>query len=547
MTPHKGSFPVGRKITYGCIFSCMALWSLVTVRGNDLTGKWVGNGRLGTETVWMILHMAERDKGEYSMILNIPARAEMSLEPSGFHRLGKRIEITVPYHRSRFTLKGRLDKDEIRGEIHWELQTGDFRLYKVHEIEHWIYLEYQGTYQTGEEEPVLFFRMRNEFFCLQGDRIVTLYPLRDNEFISEENQRITFFRDESDYVTHAIWQTGHNRYISYVKQILYQTEDMFVSSGPVELSGTLYHPPVRGPVPAVVVVHGSGPEDRSPYVIFAHQLVRQGIAVFIYDKRGVGASSGDRKAASFGDLADDALAVVRHLKQDPRIDPDAIGLWGISQGGVVVVNAVARSHEASFALLVSCPMVTPAEQHLFMIGHELQQAGIPAEDQTEIKEIWRKFFFALYHQADVAELRRPIAEWMDQPGMKEYLPVLPEQWGRARPWYTHLNVYHDPVADLRRSCCPMLFVYGEKDKVVPVYESAARVRTAERRDCSHEKQILFLPDGNHNLFQAERGGRGEWPRLRHFVPQFFRQMGSWIHRLRTVSVDAGEEERVDSH
>ncbi|MBN2431870.1 MAG: alpha/beta fold hydrolase [Acidobacteria bacterium] len=477
----------------------------------------------------MILHVTETAKDQYEIILNIPSRAEMSLEPEGFHRLGKRVEITVPFQRSHFTLKGQLDKGQIRGQVRWDLHTGDFRLFKVHEIEHWIYLEYQGTYQTGDEEPILFFRMRNEFFCLQDQRIVTLYPLQDNEFISEENQRVIFFRDENGHVTHAIWQTGSNGYISCVKKVFYQTDDMFVSNGDVELSGTLYYPPGRGPVPAVVVVHGSGPEDRSPYVIFADQLVRQGIAVFIYDKRGVGASTGDRKAASFEDLANDALAAVRHLKKDPRLDPAAIGLWGISQGGMVVVNAVARSREADFALLLSCPMVTPAEQHLYMMGNELQAEAIPAEEVLAIKETWRKFFYALYHGADVVELRQHVRQWSLNKKLRMFLPVLPEEWARIRPWYSHLDVYHDPVADLRRSCCPVLFVYGEKDRVVPVYESAARVRAVERVDCPHEKGILFLPAGNHNLFQAESGGRREWPRLRKFVPDLFQRMAHWIH------------------
>ena len=105
----------------------------------------------------------------------------------------------------------------------------------------------------------------------------------------------------------------------------------------ISLAGTLTLPQGKGPFPAVVLVHGSGPNDRDQtiiehkiFLVLADHFTKQGIAVLRYDKRGVAASKGDYKTATSFDFADDAQAAVDYLRTRSDINPSKLGIIGHS-------------------------------------------------------------------------------------------------------------------------------------------------------------------------------------------------------------------------
>src|SRR5262249_4048650 len=124
---------------------------------------------------------------------------------------------------------------------------------------------------------------------------------------------------------------------------LYTEEEVVFASGDVRLAGTLTLPLGPGPHPALVFVHGSGPQRRGAETVEAARFAQHGIASLAFDKRGTGESTGDWQQSDFDDLADDVLAGVRLLRRDRRIRADKVGLWGISQAGWVMALAAARS------------------------------------------------------------------------------------------------------------------------------------------------------------------------------------------------------------
>ena len=122
----------------------------------------------------------------------------------------------------------------------------------------------------------------------------------------------------------------------------YRSEEVTYENkaGAVSLAGTLTLPPGQGPFPAVIMLSGSGPQDRDenivghrPFLVIADALTRRGIAVLRVDDRGVGGSSGSNADSTFEDFAGDALAGVGYLKGRKEIDPAKIGLIGHSEGG----------------------------------------------------------------------------------------------------------------------------------------------------------------------------------------------------------------------
>src|SRR5207244_2077563 len=125
-------------------------------------------------------------------------------------------------------------------------------------------------------------------------------------------------------------------------------QEVVFSNNNVRLSGSILIPHVGGQHPAIVFIHGSGPESRDASRFLAEVFVSRGIAALIYDKRGVGSSTGDWRDSSFDDLAKDALAAVEYLKNRPDINSSRIGLMSSSQGGWVAPITASLSADVRF-------------------------------------------------------------------------------------------------------------------------------------------------------------------------------------------------------
>ena len=108
----------------------------------------------------------------------------------------------------------------------------------------------------------------------------------------------------------------------------FKQEEVSFRNGDVTLSGTLLLPLTKEPHTAVVFLHGAGAEGRFASRFLAEHFTRYGIAALIYDKRGVGKSTGDWRRSDFSDLAEDAIAAVCLLQQRKEINPQQIGIYG---------------------------------------------------------------------------------------------------------------------------------------------------------------------------------------------------------------------------
>src|SRR5579864_3260943 len=142
----------------------------------------------------------------------------------------------------------------------------------------------------------------------------------------------------------------------------YREEEVTYQNRPagIELGATLTMPQGKGPFPAVVLITGSGPQDRNeailghrPFLVLADYLTRKGIAVLRADDRGVGKSTGDFNLATTADFATDTEAGVAYLKTRPEIDTRKIGLVGHSEGGVIAPMIAARNHDVAFIVMMA--------------------------------------------------------------------------------------------------------------------------------------------------------------------------------------------------
>jgi hypothetical protein len=330
----------------------------------------------------------------------------------------------------------------------------------------------------------------------------------------------------------------------------FTTEDVTFRNGRVKLAGTLMKPKGPGPWPAVVFVHGSGPEKRrggnprDPLAMVGY-FAERGIAVLTYDKRGVGKSTGDWTRSGFDDLAADGLAGVRFLRRQPGILRGAVGVWGCSQGGWIAPLMASRSRDVAFIVIVSSPGVSGIVQDRQRRVHELLGHGFSrAKAEAACAEIQDLFWREARPKGDAAIRRAiPLARrrwwWPHVFGcvFKEDRQLL-EGFRACREGALDPNL--DPAPILRRVRCPVLAIYGAKDRMVPVAENKPLLERFLREGGNRDVTIKVFPGGNHGLWLCRTGTLTEivrmsrQKRLRRYVPGYRELMVRWI-KSRTAS------------
>src|SRR5947208_3248538 len=244
------------------------------------------------------------------------------------------------------------------------------------------------------------------------------------------------------------------------------------ANGAVELAGTLIRPNVAGKHPAVILVHGSGPESRDYVLPFARFLVRRGMAILAYDKRGVGGSTGDWNTASFDDLAGDVVAAFRYLKTRRDIDAGQIGLLGVSQAGWIMPLAAVRATDMAFLISVSGAGVPAAETTIDQAENEMRARGMRSQAVERIVGLMKlQYQFARTGRGwdEYAATRARVAARMGG-APPDMFPGTPDHpyWQFIRRLY-----FYDPAPTLRRLQVPTLALFGELDNNIVAEKNKA--------------------------------------------------------------------------
>jgi uncharacterized protein len=296
----------------------------------------------------------------------------------------------------------------------------------------------------------------------------------------------------------------------------YGAQEVTIRSGRVRLAATLTLPRSPAPHPAVVLVTGSGPQDRNgtvsghrPNLVWADFLTRRGFAVLRADDRGVGRSTGKLLDSTDEDFAGDVLAQTDFLKRRKDVDPRRIGVVGHSEGALVAAMAAARSREIDFVVLLAGPAV-PGRQILAAQSERIAHAlGIPDALAARSREIQLRVFAAKGDAAAI--LDRELARLTPEEAI-----VVKGQLGRQLDvvksrWFRFLLEY-DPRPALGRIRCRVLALYGVLDLQVPADLNAPAMRQA----LPHAR-VEVLPDLNHMLQRAKTGSPVEYTQIEETV------------------------------
>jgi len=330
----------------------------------------------------------------------------------------------------------------------------------------------------------------------------------------------------------------------------YDVEAVTFANGDVTLAGTLTLPPTEGPHPAIVLVSGSGPQDRDetlgggiairPFRLLADALTRAGVAVLRYDDRGVGDSTGTFATATTQDFASDADTAIRYLLIREEIDAGQIGVLGHSEGGLVAAILGARNPDLDFIISLAGPGVNGRDVLLLQNERILE-----AEDATPEQIAAQRAFIeeaitllddpaalealVFRHTLEQAEAL-PEAERAGLGDLEQYARVVAEQalsqFGAA--WFASFLAY-DPAADWAQTTVPVLAIFGGKDVQVDAEQNAPAMERALAEAGNDDVEIIVLPNANHLFQEADTGGLTEYTTLpAAFTPDLVPTIVGWL-------------------
>lgn len=323
-----------------------------------------------------------------------------------------------------------------------------------------------------------------------------------------------------------------------VMQVLYP------GAGEVLLGGTLTVPRGEGLVPGVLLLSGSGAQNRDseifghkPFAVLADALTRAGIAVLRVDDRGIGESGGRLAEATGEILADDALAGLLQLQKHPRVDPSKVGILGHSEGGMIAPLAATRSIEVAFLVLLAAPGVPTTELMLRQNELLLAKAGLSEERvalQVEIltemfallasdapnEEIGPKIRAQVQRQIDAQETPPPNADAILDAGVASLMT----------PWMRDF-VRRDPRTALRglRTKIPVLALNGDLDLQVDPEQNLKSIEQILLATGNRDVTASVLPGRNHLLQRAETGQVEEYGTIEQAIdPEVVARIRDWI-------------------
>jgi pimeloyl-ACP methyl ester carboxylesterase len=310
----------------------------------------------------------------------------------------------------------------------------------------------------------------------------------------------------------------------------------------VSLAGTLTYPASKNNLPAVVLVTGTGQQNRDeevgkhkPFWIIADYLTRNGIAVLRFDDRGAGGSTGNFGRSTTGDFADDALEAIKYLKSRHEINPSKIGIIGHSEGGTVAAIAASESPQVAFVVSMAGAFENFEDVALDQILGQLKQQGAKEED-IETERVWRKQIYQIAGEntdsATAAKKLWGIYEDLSPDAIKRL------NWPKGRheaqikqvlnPWWRYILAL-DNKTILSKVNCPVLAIYGELDQQVDPAKNMPIIEKGLEEAGNKDFTIKKLPALNHAFQTAVTGSEYEYIRIEETIsPDVLRLMAEWI-------------------
>lgn len=329
----------------------------------------------------------------------------------------------------------------------------------------------------------------------------------------------------------------------------YYTEDITFTNtkdNSVVLAGTLTLPKKEGNYPVVVLITGSGPQNRNeellghkPFLVLSDYLTKHGIAVLRYDDRGVGKSKGSFQTATSADFATDAESAIAYLKTRKEINPKKIGLMGHSEGGTIAPMIAARNKDVNFIVLLAGTGLRGDQ--LLLLQEELigKATGATPTELKDTKTMNSYCFNKIIASKDDSSLKGELTTYLtsilkDTP--KEQKPenmtdeenVTMQINQITSPWMLYF-IRYNPATALEKVKCAVLAVNGEKDLQVPPKENIEAITKALLKAGNKKVTTKIFPNLNHLFQECKTGSPEEYADIEQtFSPTAMEYITQWV-------------------
>lgn len=330
------------------------------------------------------------------------------------------------------------------------------------------------------------------------------------------------------------------------------TKEITFSNGETTLAGTLTLPSGDASHPAVVLISGSGPQDRDgamktipgyrPFAVIAEDLSRKGLAVLRYDDRGVGKSSGDYLDANEPDFVKDAEAALHYLVRRKDIATGKVGVLGHSEGGMIAAMVAANNPRVAFVISLAGGAV---DGYNLLLRQTERQAKAEKKTEEEVADAVReqRRIFDLVLAKEWEDLRVVIYETT-----LKRLKALPKERTAAlgdldtfarKKALQSIRVFqhsryqfllrHDVGKDWEKVSVPVLALFGELDVQCDASQNKVALKQALSRNGNDDVKIVIVPAANHLFLKARTGSMSEYVTLpKNFAPGVLEAISSWL-------------------
>ncbi len=312
------------------------------------------------------------------------------------------------------------------------------------------------------------------------------------------------------------------------------------SKSGLKLAGTLTTPENAVNCPAVILISGSGAQDRDetifehkPFFVIADHLTRNGIAVLRVDDRGVGGSENGTTEATSEDYAGDVLAGIEFLKNRKEISNKNIGLIGHSEGGLIAPMVANQKQDVAFIVMLAGPGISGEQIIVKQVELLNQAAGMNEEQVNQKVKLQKSIFEILLNENDSLKRNKRLQETFTN---GNYQSMNAEQKkavdsnikGLNSSWFRFFITY-DPYPALTKLKCPVLALIGSKDLQVPPKENLAAIEKALKEGGNNNFKTMELENLNHLFQSCETGAVAEYAQIEETIsPKVLKILSDWI-------------------
>jgi hypothetical protein len=303
-----------------------------------------------------------------------------------------------------------------------------------------------------------------------------------------------------------------------------------ISNGADHLGASLWLASGAGKHPTIVLIHGADDETREMGFLIPY-FVSFGLNVVTYDQRGTGESTGNWQFTGPASKADDVVAILRKIKDDPAVDKSRIGVWGFSNGGWVAPIVVTQ-FSAAFMILKSASSETIAENVLYEIGQALREHDkFTPEQITAALGFERIMLSALETDSHWKQAGEALEAAQEQPWFPDMRIPPGMTTPPPSPMLAALRaaLVYDPAVTLQSVHTPTIAVFGALDKNVDPEDSPVRLRQAFDRGGFDGLTVLILPGAGHTLEKSTTGYEDEPSIPEQTIKGYPEAIINWLH------------------